>query len=135
MSFEIEVLAWAGLLAVVQLIALSVAANTLMSSHYLAGPRDEAPRMPPLVGRLDRAFRNHLEGLVMFAVAALAVHLDEASDTLTQNCALAYLIARVAYVPTYALGIRYLRSAVWMVGFAATAIMLISALEGGGYLT
>ncbi|MEO1687888.1 MAG: MAPEG family protein, partial [Pseudomonadota bacterium] len=40
----------------------------------------------------------------------------------------AFLVARVVYVPLYALGIPYLRSLVWMVGFIATILMLLAAL-------
>ena len=40
----------------------------------------------------------------------------------------AYLAARIAYVPAYALGLRPWRSAIWGVGFFATLTLLLAAL-------
>ena len=39
-----------------------------------------------------------------------------------------YLAARVAYIPTYYLGLRPWRSLIWAVGFFATLLMLLAAL-------
>ncbi|MEM9493962.1 MAG: MAPEG family protein, partial [Myxococcota bacterium] len=52
----------------------------------------------------------------------------EASSPETGTLALAYLAARIAYVPAYASGIPYLRSAIWAVGFGATMAMAGAAL-------
>ncbi len=79
-------------------------------------------------GRLKRALENHFEGLVLFTIAVLVVVLGEASNQLTETCAWAYLWARILYVPAYASGVFLVRSLIWSVGFAATAIMLIAAL-------
>ena len=46
----------------------------------------------------------------------------------TATCAWVYLIARVAYVPAYALGLNPLRSLIWGASFFATILMLFSAL-------
>ncbi len=131
MPVEIEILGWAGLLAVAQLLALSATANATMSSRYLAGPRDKPAEMPVVVGRLERAFRNHLEGLAMFTAAVVVTELGKASGPTSILCAYVYIFARVLYVPAYVSGIRYVRSAIWAVGFFATAIMLTSALMQG----
>lgn len=128
MAFELQILGWSGLLAVAQLLALTVAANIQVETRLLAGPRDEAFRLPPLSGRLKRAFDNHLEGLAMFSPAVLVVVLGDGSTAFTTGCATVYLVARLVYVPVYAMGIPYLRSAVWVVGFAATVAMLVRGL-------
>ena len=56
------------------------------------------------------------------------VTLGNQSTAVTQTCAWVYLIARVAYVPAYAFGLRPWRSAIWCAGFAATVLMLVAAL-------
>lgn len=131
-GFEGTILAWAGLLAVAQLLLMAVPANLQMGSDWLAGPRDsEPPRELGVVpARLKRAFENHVEGLVMFAAAVAAVALTGASSALTEGAAAVYLVARVVYVPLYAFGIPWVRSAVWAVGFFATATMLAAAALG-----
>ncbi|MEM9780245.1 MAG: MAPEG family protein, partial [Pseudomonadota bacterium] len=79
-------------------------------------------------GRLQRALNNHFEGLILFTLAVVVVTLGQASSGLTQICAWIYVIARIAYVPAYVSGIPGLRSAIWMVGFGATALMIVSVL-------
>ncbi|MEO0682711.1 MAG: MAPEG family protein [Pseudomonadota bacterium] len=126
--FELTILGLAALLSALQLIALSVTANLNVSQTWLAGPRDKPYDMPAVVGRMMRAQTNMFEALAMFAPAALVVALTGASSGFTAACAGAFLVARVVYVPLYALGIPYLRSLVWMVGFIATILMLLAAL-------
>lgn len=128
MTTEIAVLALAGLLAGAQLVLLSVVANLTMSSRWLVGPRDEPREVPRLAGRLKRAFDNHVEGLVMFTVAAVAVELSGAGSGVTATAAAVYLAARVLYVPAYAFGIPWVRSLIWAAGFLATMTMLAAAL-------
>jgi uncharacterized MAPEG superfamily protein len=47
---------------------------------------------------------------------------------LTAQCAWAYLIARILYVPAYASGVYLIRSLIWAVGFFATLTMLLAAV-------
>jgi|OM-RGC.v1.026803300 Predicted membrane protein len=129
MTLELHVLGWATLLAVVQLLLYAVPANREIGSDYLAGPRDEGVRLKGVrTGRLQRAFNNHIEGLVLFAAATVVVVAGGKASGFTHACALAYLAARVAYVPAYAYGLTPWRSVVWAVGFFATILMLLAAL-------
>jgi uncharacterized MAPEG superfamily protein len=128
MTVELTVLVLAALLAVVQLLLYAVPANRALGSDYLAGPRDEPRRLTGTPARLQRAFQNHIEGLVLFTVAVVAVQTGAASTPFTQTCAWAYLIARIAYVPAYAYGWAPWRSAIWAVGFLATVALLLSTL-------
>jgi uncharacterized MAPEG superfamily protein len=128
MAFELAVLVLAALWAVVQLFLFAVPANLDLGSTYLAGPRDEKRELTGRTARLQRAFNNHIEGLVLFTVAVVAVVLSGKSFWLTQGAAAVYLIARVVYVPAYALGWNPGRSIVWGVGFLATLVMLIASL-------
>lgn len=130
MTAELTVLALAVLLAGVQLLLYAVPANLEVGSDYLAGPRDKAMPRPlsTRTARLQRAFDNHIENLVLFAAAALAVAVAGKSTGFTAACAWAYLAARVVYVPLYWAGVPYLRSAVWAVGWVATMAMAAAAL-------
>jgi uncharacterized MAPEG superfamily protein len=128
MSVEAQVLALAGLLAVVQLFLFAVPANLSLGSGYLAGPRDERRELTGRPARLQRAFNNHIEGLVLFTVAVVAVTLAGKASGFTAACAWAYLAARILFVPAYAYGWTPWRSAIWSVGFLATVAMLVAAL-------
>ena len=128
MSFELTILVLAALWAAVQLLLFAIPANLELGSDYLAGPRDEKREMKGRTARLQRAFNNHMEGLVWFTAAVVAVVLSDKSSAVTQGAAALYLAARVAYVPAYALGWAPWRSVIWSVGFFATLVMLIASL-------
>ncbi len=128
MPVELKVLGYAALLQVVQFIVMAVPVNLQLGVAYTAGNRDEQRQATGVPGRLKRALENHSEGLILFTIAVLVVVLGEASNPMTENCAWAYLWARILYVPAYASGIFMVRSLIWSVGFVATALMLIAAL-------
>ncbi len=128
MPLEVTILAWAGLLLVVQFV-LMAASNTLqLGIGYTSGPRDERREPTGMAGRLTRAFNNMLEALIFFTLAVVVVTLGEAASRATALAAKVFLVARIVYVPAYASGIPMLRSVVWSVGFLATVFMVIQAL-------
>ncbi|WP_431300844.1 MAPEG family protein [Tabrizicola sp. BL-A-41-H6] len=130
MTPELTVLALAGLLQAAQYVVFALPANLELGTRYTAGPRDQAPERPlsPVTGRLQRALNNHFEGLILFTLAVVVVTLGNQSTPLTQTAAWTYLVARVLYIPAYALGWQPWRSAIWAVGFFATVTMLVAAL-------
>ncbi|MFN2328726.1 MAG: MAPEG family protein [Chromatocurvus sp.] len=128
MPVEIQVLAYAGLLQFVQIVLMAIPVNIQLGPAYTAGPRDEERKPSGLAGRLKRAVDNHFEGLTLFAIAVVVVVLGDATSALTAQCAWAYLIARILYVPAYASGVYLLRSLIWAVGFLATLVMLLVAV-------
>jgi len=128
MPVELKVLGYAALLQFVQFIVMAVPVSLQLGVAYTGGNRDEQQQAEGVPGRLKRALDNHFEGLILFTIAVVVIVLGEASDSLTERCAWTYLWARVLYVPAYASGIFLVRSLIWSIGFAATAIMLISAL-------
>ncbi len=128
MPMEVKVLGYAALLQFIQFLIMAIPVNLTMGIAYTAGSRDQPKDIPGVAGRLKRAYDNHFEGLVLFTIAVLVVTLGNASSELTVTCAWTYLIARVLYVPAYASGIFMLRSAVWFVGFVATAVMIVAAV-------
>ena len=129
MTPELHVLTLSALLAIVQLFLFAVPANREIGSDYLAGPRDEGVSIKgKTTGRLQRAFNNHMEGLVLYAIAALVLTVADKVSLFTHLCALAYLGARILYVPAYAWGWTPWRSVIWGVGFMATLLMLLAAL-------
>ena len=128
MTTELTVLALAGLVQVVQFVLMAVPANIQLGPEVTGGPRDDAPVVSGMAGRLKRAMDNHFEGLILFTIAVVVVTLGEQSTAYTETCAWTYLVARVLYIPAYASGIMYLRSAIWAVGFFATTAMIAAAL-------
>lgn len=133
MTPELSALAFAGLLQVAQYGLMSVPANLELGPRKTLGPRDEADlrsQLSPRTARLFRALDNHFEGLILFTLAVVVVTLGGAASAFTAACAWIYLAARVLYVPAYAFGWTPWRSIIWLVGFFATAAMIVAALVG-----
>ena len=130
MTPELTALTLATLLQFVQFALYAVPANLELGTGYTMSPRDREPsrEMSERTARLGRAFDNHFQGLLLFAIAALVIHTTGQSSSFTAACAWIYLIARIAYVPAYVLGWNPARSYIWFAGFLATAFMLIAAL-------
>lgn len=128
MSAELTALTLAALLQCAQFMLYSVMANRQVGPRYAMGPRDEPRQLTGLAGRLQRALSNHFEGLILFGIAVGVVTLSGQSGGLTAACAWVYLAARLLYVPAYAFGWSPGRSIIWGIGWAATVLMLISAL-------
>ena len=130
MTPELTVLTLAALLQVVQFALYAVPANMELGPGYTTSARDREPsrQMSDRTARLGRAMDNHFEGLILFTIACVVIAVSGQSTGFTAGCAWAYLIARIAYIPAYYLGLRPWRSLIWMVGFAATALMYLAAL-------
>ncbi len=86
-----------------------------------------------LVGWGRRAVAAHLNGFEAFpafAAGVLVAALTGADPVWTARLAVAFVVARVLYVPLYIGDFDRLRSAVWSVGFVATAGLFLLPLLG-----
>jgi uncharacterized MAPEG superfamily protein len=128
MTPELTALVLAALLQLGQMLLYSVVAQREVGPGYAMSPRDTPRQLTGMAGRAQRAMNNHFEGLILFTIAALAIHTTGQSSGFTAACAWAYLAARVVYVPAYLFGLSPWRSLVWSLGWFATALMLFAAL-------
>ena len=127
-SIEIRMLCWAVVLGLVQLVIATVLATKDQGLAYNMSPRDLPP--PPvsrLSARMLRAFANFRETFVYFAVAVLVVTaLGKANATSALGAQL-YFWARVIYIPIYAAGVSFVRTAVWTVSVIGLVMVLLGA--------
>lgn len=128
MTTELTVLAYAGLLQILQFTLFSVAANLQIGPVRAMSPRDDKIELTGKAGRLQRAMNNHFEALILFTIAVVVVTLGDKGNGFTANCAWAYLIARILYVPAYVFGLSPWRSLIWFVGLIATFLMIAVSL-------
>lgn len=130
MTPELTALTLAALLQTVQYFLFAIPANRDLGMGYTSSARDRPPsrQLSIFAGRMQRAFANHFEGLILFTIAVLVVTLANQSTQTTQFAAYTYLAARALYVPAYAFGWRPWRSVIWAVGYFATLTMLVAAL-------
>ena len=130
MTPELTALTLAALLQVVQYVLMSVPANLELGTGKTLGPRDTGleGQLSPKTARLLRALNNHFEGLILFTIAVLVITFSDQGNAFTAGFAYLYVLARIAYIPAYYLGLAPWRSLIWFTGFAATTAMLILAL-------
>lgn len=130
MTPELTVLALAAILQAGQIMLAGWSINRDVGVEFNAGPRDTQPEFSVLTNRLRRAVNNHFEALALFTIAVVVVTLGAKANILTAVCAWTYLVARILYVPAYALGWTPWRSVIFGVGAMATMVMILVALLG-----
>lgn len=128
MDNELTILAIYGIVVMITIALQTTGALTQLGMGYLLSARDEQHSLSGMTARLDRAAANSVTAMALFAPAVLIVTLRDASSTESLLAAQGFLVARILYVPLYALGISGLRTAAWMVGFIATLFLYAMAL-------
>ncbi|MGA0588289.1 MAPEG family protein [Dyella sp. KRB-257] len=118
MTMELKMLTWAVVLGLVHVLVAATLATAQRGLKWNAGNRDgEARPLTGFAARATRASGNFMETFVFFAAAVLAVVAAQRTSAGTALGAQIYLWARVVYLPVYVIGIPYLRTLVWVVGF------------------
>ncbi|MEP3677020.1 MAPEG family protein [Sulfitobacter sp.] len=130
MSSELSILALYALLVVVTILLNVLTAMGQVGLLTLGGPRDGMAPLTGMAGRIARALDNSVVAMALFAPAVLMLTLQEALTSGTLLAAQVFLIARVLFLPIYAFAVPvpFLRTVVWLVGFAATIYLYLVAL-------
>ena len=87
------------------------------------GNRDNLKEATPMGGRAERAAKNSIEAAVFFVPLALIAHAAGLDAEVLLGAQIGFW-ARIAYVPIYIAGIKYLRSLVWIVGVVGYGLMV-----------
>jgi uncharacterized MAPEG superfamily protein len=125
-------LTWLLIAVVLGLVHLGIASQMAQKYRTPAwgfGPRDEPLPSQGVAARMERAFRNFMETFPFFAVAVLAVVIQNKVGALAWWGACLYVIARIVYVPIYAAGVPYIRTLLWFIGVVGTILVLIAAFR------
>ena len=128
MSSELNILALYGLYTALILLLQVTGAMGQLGMGYLLSSRDEHRTLTGITGRLDRALVNSVTAMALFAPAILILAVKEEFSAATLTAAQAFLIARILYVPAYALKLTGVRTLLWLVGFAASVVLYLVAL-------
>ena len=91
------------------------------------GNRDNLIDATPMGGRAERAAKNSIEAAVFFVPLALIANAAGLDAEALLGAQIAFW-ARIAYVPIYIVGIKYLRSLVWIVGVVGYGMMVAAML-------
>ena len=91
------------------------------------GNRDNLREATPMGGRAERAAKNSIEAAVFFVPLALIANAGGLDAEVMLGAQVAFW-ARIAYVPIYIAGIKYLRSLVWIIGVIGYGMMVAAML-------
>ena len=129
MTAELTALIWAALLGLIHILAPAAARTRQYGLTWNAGPRDKAmPAPTPLAGRLARAQANFFESFPLFAAVVLVIYVADLETETTLLAAWVWLVARVAYLPLYAMGVPYVRGVAWATSVVALLTLLLRPL-------
>ena len=128
MKPELTLLICAVGLAFLQVVIAATAATIQVGLPALAGNRDKMPESSGFAGRAQRAHRNMLESLVLFAVLVLVAVAAGKTNSMTLLGAQIFLWARIAYALVYYAGIPWLRTGVWAVSVAGLVMIYMQVM-------
>lgn len=128
LSTELSLLVWSIILCLIQMVIGAGALHSKVGLPTLAGNRDGMPEVIGLAGRAQRAHRNMLENLPLFAALVLIVQVTGHNSPMTVLGAQLFFWARLAYAAVYLIGIPWLRTAVWAVSMVGMVLLILELI-------
>jgi uncharacterized MAPEG superfamily protein len=124
---ELKLLLAAVIIGLVQIGWAAVAgAGGERDLAWLSGPRDHPRPVGTVAGRLDRALKNFLETVPLFAIALLACVAAGKLGPLTLYGSALYVAGRALYVPVYAAGISMVRTLIWAASLIGIVMVIVA---------
>lgn len=93
------------------------------------GNRDDCADPLGFAARTDRAARNMLENLVLFAALALVASVAGVASPNVELGARIFYWARVAYIPIYMIGIPVARTGAWALGVVGMGMIFAAIVQ------
>ena len=128
MKPELMWLVYAVGLAFVQMLVAVSGCTLQVGLPKLAGNREGLGEFSGWPGRAQRAHRNMLENLVLFAALILVAVVAGRTNATTLLGAQIFFWARLAYALVYMAGIPWLRTALWFVSVIGLALIFLQVL-------
>jgi len=118
MNTEIYILAYIGTFLLLLTLIQGTRNVLVLGLPTAAGNQHDVPQWNGWHDRLNRAIRNLIESIVIFAPIAISIHLLGLSNETSALGAQIFLIARLIHAPIFVLGIPWVRTTAWFTGVA-----------------
>jgi uncharacterized MAPEG superfamily protein len=125
MKPELVWLLWAVALTVVQMLIAVSGATLQVGLPRLAGNREGLAPFTGWAGRAQRAHRNMLESLVLFAALVLVAAVSQKTNATTLLGAQLFFWARLAYAGVYLAGVPWLRTLIWLASMIGLVLIFL----------
>jgi uncharacterized MAPEG superfamily protein len=130
MSTDLKYLAFTAILTASLWIPYVVSQVTTNGALKPPNYVDPTPRPLPAWGkRADRTYINAVENFAPFAALVIVVHLAGKANTMTAFWAMAFFWLRLAHAVIYLLGIPYLRTLIFTLGYVAVVGMFLELIK------
>ena len=123
MTPELTYLVWSAVLTFVLVLIAVSGAQLQVGLPTLAGNREGLPEMESWAGRAQRAHRNMLESLILFAILVLVARAANVSNAMTVLGAQLFFWGRVAHAVLYIAGVPWARTAAWGVSVVGLVVI------------
>ena len=128
MTPELMYLIWSVALTVVLVLIAVLGALQEVGLPKLAGNREVMPEMMGWAGRAERAHRNMLESLVLFAILVLVARALNVSNSMTVLGAQLFFWGRLVHAALYIAGIAWVRTAAWLVSIVGLLLIFLQLI-------
>lgn len=125
LSLELTFLLWSVVTTFIQLIISLLGATQQHGLKTLAGNRENIGSTSGWAGRAQRAHRNMLENLILFAILVIVAHIAGISNELTVLGAQLFFWGRLAYSLIYVVGIAWLRTVAFLVSILGLILIFL----------
>jgi len=130
MSTDLKYLAFTAFLTASLWIPYVVSQVTTNGFPTAPNYADPTPRPLPLWGkRADRTYVNAVETFAPFAALVIAVHLAGKANAMTAFWAACYFWLRLTHAVVYLLGIPYLRTLIFTLGYVAVVGIFVELFK------
>jgi len=123
MKPELTLLVWTVALAFVQVLVAVQGAMLQVGLSALVGNREPLLECKGWAGRAQRAQRNMIENLLLFAALVLVAVAAGRTNSMTLLGAQLFFWSRLVYAAVYIGGIPWLRTGVWAVSVAGLILI------------
>ncbi|KQS46810.1 MULTISPECIES: MAPEG family protein [unclassified Sphingomonas] len=126
---EMLLLGWSTVLLFAYVMIQGQTATRDRGLDWNAGPRDgDQKPLGEMAGRAERALKNFQETYPVFIALALGLAVTGRTGGIGAIGAWVWFGARIAYIPLYLFGIKYVRSLCWLGSILGLLLMLIRFL-------
>ena len=125
MPIEIKLLVWTTALAAAQTVVALLGTISQIGMPRAIGNRQDMPALTGWADRANRAHRNLLESLVLFAILVLSAQATGKLNATTALGAELFFYARVAYALVYIAGIPVIRTLVWTISVVGLVMIFL----------
>ena len=125
---ELSLLIWTAALTILQMLVSALGSISQIGLTTLAGNRDNLTETTGWASRAQRANRNMLESIAVFAILVMSAHHLNISNDMTVLGAQLFFWGRVAFSIIYIAGIPWVRTAAWGVSLVGLILIFLQLI-------